>query len=371
MGALDGTLVVSIEQAVAAPLCTARLAEAGARVIKIERAKGETARHYDASVKGNSAYFVWLNSGKESVVLDLKTKGDMGLLRRILSRADVFVQNLAPGAVARLGLDWNSLRRMNPKLIFVSICGYGQDTDYAQMRAYDMLVQAESGLCSVTGTTDAPAKVGVSVGDIATGSNAHAAILEALLDRAKTGRGQAVEIAMFDSLADWMSVPLLHYEHARADTLRHGLAHASIYPYRPFACSDGALVIAVQNNEEWDRFCREVLDSPDIAIRPEFSTNRLRVENRDALDEFVTPCFAEWTVTEAQRRCAEARIAWAVYRTVPGLSEHPALRRREVTLPGGEVVTLPLSGGRGRSEGPGPVPDLGANTEQVRREFGG
>jgi len=240
---LSGLLVVALEQAVAAPLCTVRLADAGARVIKIERAGGETARGYDSAVQGSSAYFTWLNRGKESAVLDLKG-ADLGLLYAMLARADVLVQNLIPGALARLGLTPEVLATRFPRLIAVSINGYGQDTAYAPMRAYDMLVQAESGLCAVTGTPDTPSKIGVSAADIATGMTAQAAVLEALIARGKTGLGQQIEIAMFDAMADWMTVPLLHYEQAGRETLRHGLSHASIYPYRPFACADGSLIVA-------------------------------------------------------------------------------------------------------------------------------
>ncbi|MEM8811290.1 MAG: CaiB/BaiF CoA-transferase family protein, partial [Pseudomonadota bacterium] len=211
MGTLDGLLVVAIEQAVAAPMCTVRLADAGARVIKVERPGGETARHYDQAVKGTSAYFAWLNRGKESAILDLKTACDLDILRNMLGKADVLVQNLSPGAMDRMGLGPEALSDEFPRLIGVSILGYGKDTDYADMKAYDLLVQAESGLCAVTGTPDGPSKVGVSIADIVTGMNAHAAILEALIARSVSGQGRHLEIAMFDGMADLMSVPLLHY----------------------------------------------------------------------------------------------------------------------------------------------------------------
>jgi crotonobetainyl-CoA:carnitine CoA-transferase CaiB-like acyl-CoA transferase len=209
---LADLLVIAIEQAVAAPMCTVRLADAGARVIKIERLEGDTARHYDATVKGTSAYFAWLNRGKESIVLDIKAQADRRLLEAMLAKADVFVQNLAPGATRRLGLGAADLVQRFPRLVALDIVGYGQDTEYAGMRAYDMLVQAESGLCAVTGSPDAPAKVGVSAADICTGMNAHAAIVEALFERERSGRGVAIEVAMFDGLADWMNVPLLHHD---------------------------------------------------------------------------------------------------------------------------------------------------------------
>ena len=264
-GSLAGLLVVSIEQAVAAPLYTVHLADAGARVIKIERAEGETARHYNSYVEGMSAYFVWLNRGKESAALDLKGEEDLALLHRLIAKADIFVQNLAPGAIDRLGLSRAALVEKFPRLISVHIVGYGQDTPYADMRAYNMLVQAESGVCAVTGSPDTPSKIGVSAADIATGMNAHAAALEALLERERTNRGQAIEVAMFDGMADWMAVPLLHLEYAKRETGRFGLAHASIFPYRPYACSDGrSVIVAIQQPSEWRRFCAGVLRRDDL-----------------------------------------------------------------------------------------------------------
>lgn len=367
-GPLSGVLVVAIEQAVAAPLCTVRLADAGARVIKIEREGGETARHYDAAVQGTSAYFAWLNRGKESAVLDLKAPGDRDLLHAMLARADVLVQNLAPGALARLGLTPEVIAAQYPQLIAVSITGYGQDTAYAPMRAYDLLVQAESGICAVTGTPETPSKIGVSAADIATGLSAHAAILEALIARGRSGRGQQIEIAMFDAMADWMAVPLLHAEQAGRETGRHGLAHASIYPYRPFACRDGAVIVAAQTNDEWRRLC-EVMGRPDLAARAEFATNPLRVANRVALDFELEPLFAAVTRAEAIARLEAGGIAWGRFTEVRDLGAHPALRRVEVTLEGGGRFTLPRPPGRDAAFAPGPVPATGTQTEAIRREF--
>ncbi len=369
MGALDGLLVVAIEQAVAAPLCTVRLADAGARVIKIEREGGETARNYDRVVKGTSAYFAWLNRGKESAVLDLKASSDLKLLRQMLKKADVLVQNLAPGALSRLGLTDNVLTRDFPALIAVSINGYGQDTAYAQMKAYDMLVQAEAGLCAVTGTPETPSKVGVSAADIATGSAAHAAILEALIQRGKTGRGQCIEIAMFDCIADWMSVPLLHFEHGASETGRHGLSHASIYPYRPFQCVDGAIILAIQTEREWHRLCHDVLHRPDLFEHDAYSNNALRVQNRHALDDILEPIFASLDVETAIKSCSEAGIAWARYRDVTEVGAHPALRSMDVTLPDGQTAWIPRPAGRPDLE-PRPMPALGADTDKIRAEFG-
>lgn len=366
--ALDGVLVVSVEQAVAAPLCTLRLVDAGARVIKIEREEGDTARHYDTAVKGVSAYFAWLNRGKESVVLDLKDAADLALLRRMLARADVFVQNLAPGAAARLGLASRDLAARYPRLIALDIVGYGQDTACRDMRAYDMLVQAESGICAVTGAPDAPAKVGVSIADIGTGMNAHAAILEALIERGRSGRGRAIEIALFDSMADWMAVPLLHLEHLGRETRRHGLSHAAIHPYSPYACRDGAIVISIQSPAEWRRFCAGFLKRPELAADPRFADNPSRVANRQLLDREIAPLFAGLTRVEAITRLDENQIAWGRVSSVADVAAHPALRRVSVPLADGQRFDLPRPARADTSE-PRAVPALGADTRRIRVEF--
>lgn len=368
-GALSGLLVVAIEQAVAAPLCTVRLADAGARVIKIEREGGETARNYDAALLGTSAYFAWLNRGKESAVLNLKDQADIDILFSMLQRADVLVQNLIPGALARMGLTPDVIDGRFPHLIAVSINGYGQDTIYAPMRAYDMLVQAESGICAVTGTPETPSKIGVSAADIATGMNAHAAILEALIARGRTGRGQRIEIAMFDAMADWMTVPLVHHKYAGKDTGRYGLSHATIYPYRPFRCRDGVVIIAVQTNGEWKKLCADVLRRPKLAEDPAFATNALRVANRTAIDQELEPEFISLNVAEAIDRLEAAGVAWGRYSEVRDLDSHPALRRFEVTLPDGQKVLMPRPAGRDEHFHPGPVPALGAATAAIRAEF--
>jgi crotonobetainyl-CoA:carnitine CoA-transferase CaiB-like acyl-CoA transferase len=364
---LDGLLVVAIEQAVAAPTCTLRLADAGARVIKIERSEGETARHYDKAVQGTSAYFVWLNRGKESVVLDIKDAEDRALVERMVAKADVFVQNLAPGASARIGLGSADLVARYPRLIAVDIVGYAQDTSYRDMRAYDMLIQAESGLCTVTGTSDEPCKVGVSMADISTGMTAHAAILEALIERGRTGRGRAIEISMFDTLADIMSVPLLHHEYAHKDTPRAGLSHASIYPYGAFPCQDGVIVAVVQNPQEWRRFCEGVLQRSDLVQDPRFADNPSRVANRNELDTIMKPIFAANTKAEMIARLEGHQLAWSNVSSVADLSRHPAVRRMDVTIPGGSFSSVgsPLR----RDLDPGPVPALGAHTDEVRAEF--
>jgi crotonobetainyl-CoA:carnitine CoA-transferase CaiB-like acyl-CoA transferase len=368
-GALSGILVVAIEQAAAAPLCTVRLADAGARVIKVEREGGETARNYDSTVHGTSAYFAWLNRGKESAVLDLKDQTDLDILFSMLERADVLVQNLVPGALSRLGLSSEVIEKRFPRLIAVSINGYGQDTCYAPMRAYDMLVQAESGICAVTGTPDTPSKIGVSAADIATGMNAHAAILEALIVRGRTGRGQQIEIAMFDAMADWMAVPLLHHRYAGKETGRYGLSHATIYPYRPFTCRDGVVIIAVQTNREWRSLCTDVVRRPELGEDPAYATNALRVANRAAVDQELEPVFTGLDVADAIARLETAGVAWGRYSEVRDLGSHPALHTVEITLPDGQMASVPRPAGRDRRFQPGPVPGLGTATATVRAEF--
>ena len=367
-GALEGLLVVALEQAVAAPLCTRQLADGGARVIKLERAGGETARHYDSAVGGASAYFAWLNRGKESVVVDVKASADRAMIERMVGRADVFIQNLAPGAAARLGLDAAALVARHPRLIALDICGYGQSTDARDMRAYDMLVQAEAGICAVTGTPEAMAKVGVSIADLATGMNAHAAILEALIGRGRTGRGAAIEMAMFDAMADWMAVPLLHLEHAGRVTGRHGLEHAAIYPYAAYACRDGALMIAIQSPDEWQRFCAGVLGDAALTHDPRFATNPDRVANREALGQIVGAAFAGLLVAEASGLLDRHRIAWGRVSQVADLAAHAALRRVPAEVHAA-AFTLPRPAGRSGAL-PTVVPSLDADGPALRREFG-
>jgi crotonobetainyl-CoA:carnitine CoA-transferase CaiB-like acyl-CoA transferase len=367
VGPLTGLLVVAIEQAVAAPVCTVRLADAGARVIKIERETGDTARHYDRAVHGTSAYFAWLNRGKQSAVLDIKADADRALVEAMVSQADVFVQNLAPGAAARLGLGAADLVARYPRLIAVEIVGYGQDTPARDMRAYDMLIQAESGLCAVTGTAETPVKVGVSLADVATGMTAHAAVLEALIERGLTGKGKAIEIAMFDTMADLMSVPLLHHDYAHRDTPRVGLSHAAIYPYAAYSCLDGEVVAVVQSPQEWVRFCAKVLRRPELTHDPRFADNPARVANRGALDAIIRPVFASRTQAGMIAMLEEADLPWSRVSTVADLSSHPALRRMEGAVAGGRF-SAPASALR-RDLVAGLVPELGQHTDLIRAEF--
>ncbi|HKM62235.1 MAG TPA: CaiB/BaiF CoA-transferase family protein [Acidisphaera sp.] len=368
---LDGLLVVAMEQAVAAPYCSSRLADAGARVIKVERPEGDFAREYDAAAAGLSSYFVWLNRGKQSLIADIKHPADAALLHRLLARADVFIQNLAPGAAARAGFGSHALRERHPRLITVDITGYGTGNAYAEMKAYDLLVQAESGLCSVTGHPAGPGRVGVSVCDIACGMSAHAAVLEALIGRGITGAGRRIEVSLFDGMADWMNVPLLQYEGTGTPPPRIGLAHPSICPYGAFPTADGSLVlIAIQNEREWATFCAGVLDEPDLPARPGFETNKIRVANRDLVDGHIARTLGALTREAAAERLRAANTAYGFVNDVSGLAFHPALRRTTVQTEAGPISLIappPLHDGAPRPLGP--VPAKGQHTDAIRAEF--
>jgi itaconate CoA-transferase len=368
---LDGLLVVSMEQAVAAPYCASRLADAGARVIKIERPEGDFARAYDAVARGQSSYFVWLNRGKESVCLDIKQPEDKALLGRLVAKADVFIQNVAPGAMARAGFGSAALRERHPRLVTVDISGYGEEGEYATMKAYDLLVQAESGLAHVTGRAEGPGRVGVSACDIACGMNAHAAVLEALIERGITGRGKGIAVSLFDGMADWMTVPLLQYEGTGKNPPRIGLAHPSICPYGAFGTKDGQLVlISIQNEREWALFCAHFLDEPDLPSREGFRTNNERVANRPAVDAHIARMFASLTREACAAKLRGANTAYGFVNDCEGLRNHPALRRVAVETPEGPLA---IGAPPARlSDGPralGPVPALGAHTAAVRAEF--
>jgi len=374
---LSGLLVVSLEQAVAAPMCTCRLADAGARVIKVERPEGDFARYYDKLAKsrdghgaGESAYFVWLNRGKESLVLDLARADDKALLSAMLAKADVFVQNLKPGAVAKLGFALDALRRAHPRLVICSISGYGEDGPYAARKAYDMLVQAESGLASVTGGPEAPARVGVSVCDIAAGMNAYEAILAALLARERSGDGAAISISMFDAMAEWMAVPLIQYE-GGAPPKRIGLAHTSIAPYGAFKTKDGAdILISIQSDREWRVLAEKVLDDKALAADPAFATNVERVKRRAETDARVAAVFGATDEAALTQKLAAADIAFARVNATADLAGHPQLRRIEIATPSG-VVSYPAPPARddGAPRRYGAVPALGEHTAKIRAEF--
>ena len=369
---LQGLLVVSLEQAVAAPYCAARLADAGARVIKIERAEGDFARAYDSAVQGLSSYFVWLNRGKESLVADIKQQADAALLHRLLRKADVFIQNLAPGAAARSGFESGSLRATNERLITVDISGYGETGDYASMKAYDLLVQAESGLAMVTGHPAGPGRVGVSIADVGCGMNAYTGVLEALIERQQTGRGKGLKVSLFDAVADWMNVPLLYFEGTGKAPQRLGLAHPSICPYGAFATSDGALVlISIQNEREWANLCAFFLDEPDLPNQPGFESNNQRVANRALVDDRVSRGFAALSRDQAATKLRKANIAYGFVNDLAALAHHPALRRTPVALPGGGIahIVAPAVIRVNETLQLGAVPAIGQDTDAIRREF--
>ena len=371
MGPLDGILVVSLEQAVAAPLCTARLAEAGARVIKIERAEGDFARGYDHVVHGESAYFLWLNRGKESLILDIKQAGDAALLARLIAKADVFVQNLAPGAAARSGFGSAELRARHPRLITVDISGYGEDGPAARLKAYDFLIQCESGLASITGSVEEPGRVGVSVADIACGMNAHAAVLQALIARGRTGEGSGIAVSLFDSIADWMTVPLLHFDYGGKAPGRAGLHHATIAPYGAYRCGDGRqVVLAIQNEREWKKFCGRVLGDAAIAGDERFASNSARCANRAALDTAIDMVFGSMPAADVIARLDEAGTAYASLNEVADLSVHPQLRRVAADAPSGPV-DLPAPPVRWAGAAPArlTIPAIGAQDAAIRAEF--
>jgi crotonobetainyl-CoA:carnitine CoA-transferase CaiB-like acyl-CoA transferase len=370
---LQGLLVIALEQAVAAPLCTARLADAGARVIKVERSDGDFARGYDDVVGGQSSYFVWLNRGKESICLDIKDSGDNALLLNMLRQADVFVQNVAPGAAARAGFDADTLRRANGRLITVDITGYGDEGPYRDMKAYDLLVQCETGLVSVSGGPSEPGRVGVSICDIACGMNAHAAVLEALLERQQTGEGRSVKVSLFDSVADWMTVPLLHQEHTGQALPRTGISHPSIAPYGAFALKDGSqVVIAVQNDREWKSFCESVLQDDNLAGSKYYRTNVDRCANRLPMDRKIANCFSTLTEARARKRLEAGGIAFAVVNDLAGLSAHPQLRRCTVESAAGPVsLVAPAAITEDSQPQLGPVPALGEHSAAIREEFSG
>jgi itaconate CoA-transferase len=366
---LEGLLVVALEQAVAAPMCSCRLADAGARVIKIERPEGDFARGYDDLVHGECSYFVWLNRGKQSVVLDLGKREDQQFLGAMLARADVFIQNLKPGAVGKLGFPIAELRRKYPRLICCSISGFGETGPLSRRKAYDMLIQAESGLASITGTAE-PSRVGVSVVDIASGMNAYEAILEALIARGRTGEGAELSISMFDAMADWMTVPLLQQE-AGVPPRRIGLAHTSISPYGAFKSRDGIdILISIQSDREWRILAEQVLGDAELAADPAFATNVLRVKRRGDTDGRVAAVFGALDADTLEQKLAAADIAFARVNGPAELARHPHLRRITIGTPSGPIsYPGPAEQHAAAARRYGPVPALGEHTAKVRAEF--
>lgn len=369
---LDGLLVVSCEQAVAAPLATRHLADLGARVIKIEReGSGDFARDYDETVHGMSSHFVWLNRSKESVTLDLKSDDGRATMLRLLDRADVFVQNFAPGAAERLGLGAAALRERYPRLVTCSISGYGSSGPYRDAKAYDLLIQSEAGLVSITGTEDAPAKSGIPAADIGAGMYAFSGILSALYERERTGQGTDLEVSLFDSLVEWMGYPLYYAGYGGTAPKRTGTSHAAIAPYGTFSAGDGTdVVLSIQNEREWATFCEVVLGRPEVATDPRFASGRARVENRPDLHAEIDTVFTGLTGDELVARLVEARIAHARQREVAEVLEHPQLAARdrwtEVGSPVGPLRALrPPITVAGRTARMDPVPAVGEHTDAV------
>jgi itaconate CoA-transferase len=374
---LEGITVVSLEQAVAAPFATRQLADLGARVIKVERPQvGDFARGYDRTVKGLSSHFVWLNRSKESLTLDLKQDGTREVLARLIERADVFVQNLAPGATGRLGFGAESLRERHPALVVCDVSGYGSSGPFRDKKAYDLLVQCEAGLVSITGTPETPSKVGVSIADIACGMYAYSGILTALLRRERTGEGATLEVSLFEALAEWMGFPAYYAMYGGKEPPRTGASHAAIAPYGPFRCGDGEVIfLGIQNEREWERFCEVVLERPALAGDERFASNSERVENRDDLHQNIEAILQRFSSGEAIERLEEAKIANARMRTVRGLLEHPQLEARdrwtEVGSPVGPLrALLPPATIDGIQPVMAPIPSVGEHTETILAEIG-
>jgi itaconate CoA-transferase len=374
---LDGLLVVTVEQAVAAPFASRQLADLGARVIKVERpGTGDFARSYDATVKGLASHFVWTNRSKESLTLDLKRPEAAGVMTTLLSRADVFLHNLAPGAMARLGFATAALRASHPRLIVCEISGYGSTGPYREKKAYDLLVQSEAGLVSITGTPDTPSKVGVSIADIAAGMYAFSSILATLLQRQTTGEGAALDISMFDSVAEWMGYPAYYAMYTGTPPERSGASHPAIAPYGPYEAGDGKVVfIGLQNDREWERFCAEVLERRDLIDDGRFASNASRVAHRAALDAIITVAFSSRSAAEIVARLDAAQIANARMNDVIEFLDHPQLaardRWREVDSPVGPIRALvPPFGIEGVEPRLGRIPAVGEHTDAVLNELG-
>ena len=374
---LDGITVVSLEHAIAAPFCTRQLADLGARVIKIERpGAGDFARAYDTRVRGQSSHFVWTNRSKESLTLDLKNPDAMAVLNSLLQSADVLVQNLAPGAAARMGLSFEALSPTHPKLIVCDISGYGEDGPYRDKKAYDLLIQSEAGMLSITGTPEDPSKTGNSIADIAAGMYAYTNILSALLLRGKTGQGSHIDVSMLEALAEWMGYPLYYAHDGATPPPRSAASHASIYPYGPFAAGDGGTVmLGLQNEREWKVFCDVVLGDTALANDPRFCTNALRSENRAQLKQLIVGMFARMSTSDVEARLDQAQIANARMNDMAGVWAHPQLKARErwqqVGSPAGDIPALLPPGRNNRYDyRMDAVPAVGEHTEAILRELG-
>jgi len=376
MRPLDGITVVSLEQAVAAPFCSRQLADLGARVIKIERPKvGDFARDYDHAVKGLSAYFAWLNRSKESLALDVKHAEACDILARLIERADVFIQNLAPGAARRLGLGAEELLARHPRLIVCDISGYGDAGPYASKKAYDLLVQSEAGIVAVTGTPDAPSKVGVSLTDIGTGLHAYSAVLAALYQRERTGKGTRIEVTMFEATVEWMMHPLYYTHFGGRAPQRSGPDHATIVPYGKFRAADGSVILGIQNEREWATFCDKVLGQPQLARDPRYDSNTKRTAARGEVVALIEEVFAGMTVAQVIEKLDAAGIANARMNTPEEVWNHPQLkareRWREVDSPVGRIpAPLPPASFAGVEVRMDPIPAVGEHSERILRELG-
>ncbi|HZM97473.1 MAG TPA: CaiB/BaiF CoA-transferase family protein [Vicinamibacterales bacterium] len=374
---LEGLLVVSVEQAIAAPFASRQLADLGARVIKIERpGVGDFARAYDHTVRGLASHFVWTNRSKESLTLDLKRPEALDVLRRLVSRADVFLHNLAPGAMNRLGLGAAALRQRHPRLVICEISGYGASGPYRDKKAYDLLVQSEAGLVSITGTPETPSKVGISIADIAAGMYAFSSILAALVRRSTSGTGALLDISMLDALAEWMGYPAYYAGYGGTPLPRTGARHAAIAPYGPYAAGDGHVVyLGLQNEREWERFCADVLEQPTLATDPRFNSNAARVQHHDELEKMIVRAFAGKTAQDVIDRLDAAQIANARMNTVDEFIDHPQLSARgkwqEVDSPAGPLRALvPPFGFDDVSPRMGRIPDIGEHTDKILTELG-
>ena len=377
MRPLDGITVISLEHAIAAPFCTRQLADMGARVIKVERpGVGDFARGYDERVRGMASHFVWTNRSKESLTLDLKKPGARSVLQDLLKQADILVQNLAPGAAARMGLGFDTLHEVNDQLIVCDISGYGETGPYETKKAYDLLIQSESGFLSVTGSPDAPAKAGCSIADISAGMYAYSGILNALLLRARTGKGSRIDVSMLESMAEWMSFPLYYAFEGAEPPPRAGAAHATIFPYGPFAVGDGnTVMLGLQNEREWVVFCEQVLKQPALATDPDFNANSRRVANRERLRTLIVEAFAQMNIDEVIERLEAAQIANARVNDMKGLWAHPQLAARgrwtEVASPvGGLPALLPPATSSAFDACMDAIPALGEHTDAILRELG-
>ena len=374
---LDGITVVSLEHAIAAPFCTRQLADLGARVIKIERpGRGDFARDYDQRTRGLASHFVWVNRSKESLTLDLKQPEALEILRQLLTTADVLVQNLAPGAAARMGMSWEALREAHPKLVVCDISGYGSDGPYRDKKAYDLLIQSEAGYLSVTGTPEEPCKSGNSIADIAAGMYAYSSILAALLQRGRTGLGSHIDVSMLEALGEWMSFPLYYTYDGAAPPPRNGASHATIYPYGPFQTGDGRTVmLGLQNEREWVAFCEKVLCLPQLATDPRFASNALRNANRADLSVLVLHTFAALSAAQLIERLETAQIANAQVNNMADLWVHPQLQARERFVEVGSTAgplqaLLPPGVHSSFDYRMDPVPGVGEHTDVILRELG-